>query len=94
MAEAGVDISGHRPKPVAEFAGIHFDFVVTVCDRARESCPVLPGSARHLHAGFPDPPRLAAGAASEEEALDAYRRVRDGIRFFIQRLPDHLADAT
>lgn len=90
MAEAGVDISGHRPKSVGEVAGIPFDFVVTVCDSARESCPVFPGATRIVHAGFEDPPRLAQTAACEDEALMHYRRVRDQIRAFVAALPEAL----
>jgi arsenate reductase len=88
MAEAGVDISGQRSKSVAEIAGEPLDLVVTVCDDARESCPVFPGRVSTRHAGFEDPPRAAAGAASEEEALACYRRVRDEIRAFVERLRD------
>ena len=90
MAEAGVDISGHRSKLISEFEGQKFDYVVTVCDRARESCPVFPGRARAVHAGFDDPPQLARDAATEEEALRHYRRVRDEIRAFVETLPDAL----
>lgn len=86
MAEAGVDISAHRSKTPAE-AGGPFDLVVTVCDAARESCPVLPGAPRVLHAGFEDPPRLARDARCEDEALSHYRRVRDEIRRFVASLP-------
>lgn len=89
MAEAGVDISGHRSKSLDEFSRICLDWVVTVCDRANESCPVFPGEVRRLHAGFDDPPRLAAGA-SDEGGMEAYRRVRDEIRTFVERLPDRL----
>lgn len=85
MAEAGVDISGQRSQTLAELEG-PFDLVVTVCDHAAETCPVLPG-ARTLHAGFPDPPRLAQGAASEEAALRPFREVRDAIRAFVATLP-------
>jgi arsenate reductase len=92
MAEAGVDIAGQRPKSPNELGGIEFDWVVTVCDNARESCPVLPGSARTLHVGFDDPPYFAAGAATEEEALATYRRVRDEIRAFVESLPEALTD--
>jgi len=87
MAEAGVDISGHRSKHLDELEGIDFDFVVTVCDHARESCPFFPGRARRLHKGFEDPPRLARNAATQEEGLDHYRRVRDEIRRFVEGLP-------
>jgi arsenate reductase len=90
MAEAGVDISGQRSKDVSELASVPFDLVVTVCDHARESCPVFPGRARRVHRGFEDPPRLAAGASSEEEALGHYRRVRDEIRRFVEALPESL----
>lgn len=92
MAEVGVDISGQRAKTVDELpAGLAFDLVVTLCGGAREACPFVPGKARRLHAGFDDPPALAAGAASENEALDHYRRVRDAIRDFVRDLPGRLA---
>lgn len=84
MAEAGVDISSHRSKRPEDVAPV--DVVVTVCDSARESCPALPG-ARVMHVGFDDPPRLAATARSDEEAMTHYRRVRDEIRAFVETLP-------
>lgn len=90
MAEAGVDISGHRSKNVTELADVDFDAVVTVCGHAHETCPRFPGGARVVHAGFDDPPTLAERAASEEEKLDCYRRVRDEIRVFVERLPEAL----
>jgi len=92
MAEAGVDISTHRSKHVDELADVPLDFVVTVCSRAHESCPVFPGRTRTVHVGFDDPPRLAADAADEDEALQHYRRVRDEIRAFAETLPDGLTD--
>lgn len=88
MAEAGVDISGQRSKHVAELNDIPLDFIVTVCDQANEACPVIPGKAQRLRVGFDDPPRLAADAKTEEEALPHYRRVRDGIRHFVEHLND------
>jgi arsenate reductase len=91
MAEAGVDISGQRSKLVGDLLGVEFDYVVTVCDNAREACPVYPGRAKVVHVGFDDPPRLAAGARTEEERLAPYRRVRDAIRAFVETLPDVLA---
>lgn len=91
MTEAGVDMSTHRSKHVEEMAGIAFDCVFTVCDSASEHCPVFAGTARHIHAGFDDPPRLAAGATSEEAALAPYRRVRDEIRDYVAKLPDLVA---
>jgi thioredoxin type arsenate reductase len=89
MREAGVDISGHSSKRPDEI-GVPFDVVVTVCDSAHEACPVFAG-ARTVHVGFDDPPRLAKGAASDDEAMPHYRRVRDEIRAFIERLPGALA---
>jgi arsenate reductase (thioredoxin) len=88
MAEAGVDISGHRSKLAEELRNIEFDYVVTVCGHAQENCPVFPGKARLVHVGFDDPPRLAANAKTEEERLAPYRRVRDEIREFVKNLPD------
>ena len=90
MAEAGVDISGHRSKHVDELRGIPFDHVVTVCDHANENCPVFPGGASRIHAGFDDPPRFAANAGTEAEALAHYRRVRDEIRKFVEQMPSVL----
>jgi len=90
MREAGVDISGQRSKTLDDLAGERFDWVVTVCGHAHETCPVFPAGARVLHRGFDDPPRLAEGARSEEEALAPYRRVRDEIRRFIESLPEGL----
>jgi arsenate reductase len=87
MGEAGVDIASQRSKHVDELKGTRFDAVVTVCDRAHESCPVFPGAARMIHRGFDDPPLLARDAATEEEALAVYRRVRDEIREFVLGLP-------
>lgn len=87
MAEAGVDISGQRSKHVDELKDIEFDYVVTVCAHAHESCPVFPGHAKVVHVGFDDPPRLARDAETEEEALNQYRRVRDEIRAFVEKLP-------
>jgi arsenate reductase len=90
MAEAGVDISGHRSKTVADLSTKDFDYVVTVCDHAYESCPLFPGKAKVVHVGFDDPPRLAKDAQTEEEALTHYRRVRDEIKAFVKTLPDSL----
>jgi arsenate reductase len=90
MAEAGVDIAGHRSKHVGELMDIQFDYVVTVCGHAEEHCPAFPGKTRVIHVGFDDPPRLAAGAATEGERLAHYRRVRDEIRAFVETLPSSL----
>ena len=90
MAEAGVDISGQRSKSLHEFTDAPLDVVVTVCDAASQSCPLPPANARVVHVGFDDPPALARGAASQEEAMGHYRRVRDEIRRFIETLPESL----
>lgn len=92
MAEAGVDISGHHSKHVDTLKNIVFDYVITVCDHAHESCPLFPGKTRVVHVGFDDPPRLARTARTEDEALQHYRRVRDEIRAFVERLPDGLKE--
>lgn len=86
MQEAGVDISTQHSKTVDELRDVPFDLVVTVCDDAHENCPLFPGPARILHAGFDDPPRLAKDAATEAEALAHYRRVRDEIRAFVEKM--------
>lgn len=90
MQEAGVDISEQISKHVDSLTGEQFDYVVTVCDSARESCPMFSNGAKLIHVGFDDPPRLAADAKSEEQALTHYRRVRDEIKRFIQTLPEAL----
>ena len=90
MAEIGVDISNHRSKHVDDFKDMSFDVVITVCDKARESCPVFPGNTRMIHEGFDDPPALARDAKNEEETLGHYRRVRDEIKAFVEKLPDLL----
>jgi arsenate reductase len=90
MAEAGVDISHQRSKTLDEFRSTEFDYVVTVCGHARESCPVFPVGTKAVHAGFDDPPLMAAAFDTEESKLDCYRIVRDQIKDFIQTLPEAL----
>lgn len=92
MAEAGVNISSQHSKLVEELDNIRFDYVITVCNNARESCPLFKGKAKIVHVGFEDPPKLAADAKTEEEALEHYRRVRDEIRAFVERLPEALEE--
>ena len=84
MKELGIDISAHRSKHVDEFAGEEFDYVLTVCDNANESCPVLPGQGRRLHRSFEDP---AAVRDTEEQRLAVFRKVRDGIREYLRTFP-------
>jgi arsenate reductase len=83
MNEIGIDISSHRSKSVDEFIGQQFDYVITVCDNANETCPVFsskagPGKTERIHQSFEDPP--APGAADEATTLAVFRRVRDEIR--------------
>lgn len=92
MAEMGIDVSGHRSKTVDELGEAQFDYLVTVCGHAHETCPLFPGNAKVVHHGFGDPPKLAADAACEEEALGNYRRVRDEIREYVLTLPGILGD--
>jgi arsenate reductase len=84
MRELGIDISAHRSKSVDEFAGRHFDYVLTVCDNALETCPVFPGDCVTLHRNFEDP---AAFQGSEEERMALFRRVRDDLRAWLRSLP-------
>jgi arsenate reductase (thioredoxin) len=90
MAEAGVDIRSHHSKHVDELKDVAFDYVVTVCGHANETCPVFPGKTRVVHVGFQDPPALAKNAKTEQEALSHYRRVRDQIKAWIETLPQSL----
>ncbi len=90
MQEAGVDISTHQSKLATSLKDIEFDYVVTVCGHANETCPMFPAKTKVVHVGFDDPPRLAQEKETEEEKLDCYRRVRDEIRCFIESLPDGL----
>jgi arsenate reductase len=88
MAEDGVDITVQQSKTLQSLleAGVTFDVVFTVCGHADENCPLFPGKTRVIHHGFDDPPKLAKLAATEEEAFQHYRRVRDEIRAWVQRL--------
>jgi arsenate reductase len=81
MREAGIDITGHCSKHVDEFEGQQFDYVITVCDNARETCPVFFGKAKKLHRDFEDP---AAATGSEEQRLVVFRRVRDQLRAYLR----------
>ncbi len=81
MSELGIDITGYRSKHVDVFSGQPFDFVITVCDNARETCPVFFGDAQKLHHDFEDP---AAATGSEPERLAAFRRVRDELRTYLK----------
>ncbi len=88
MREIGIDISGHRSKSVDEFIGQELDLVITVCDNAKESCPVFPGGTQRLHWPFEDP---AAVTGSEEQRLAAFRSIRDQIQSRIRLFLDNAA---
>lgn len=81
MKEIGIDISGQPSKSVREFAGRPFDYIVTVCDHARQSCPVFPAGTERIHWSFEDP---AAVQGTESERLAAFRRIRDQLQQRIQ----------
>jgi len=87
MAEAGIDISEQKSKDVDALGNMEFDYVITLCDNARESCPYFPAKTKLIHQGFEDPPKFAEEAKNEEEAMAHYRRVRDEIRAFVETFP-------
>jgi arsenate reductase len=89
MLEAGVDISSHYSKTTEELPKLTFDYVITVCDSAKENCPYFPGG-RVVHVGFQDPPFLTKEMSNEEEILSIYRRVRDEIEVFIKNMKKEL----
>jgi len=89
MQESGIDISGQKSKPVSALKDMAFDTVITVCDSARENCPLFPGKTKVLHFDFADP---AAAKGSEQEVLAVFRRVRDDIRDFVSGLPEYLSN--
>lgn len=86
MAEVGVDISEHQSKHVGSLLGTPFDYVVTLCSHANEHCPIFPGKAKVIHVEFDDPASLAVGARTQEEMLFHYRRVRDEIKAFVEKM--------
>jgi arsenate reductase len=89
MAEAGVDISSHISKHVEDLQGIEFDYVVTVCDNAKENCPVFADRTKLIHKSFEDPTFLIG---TKVQVLAAFRKVRDEIRAFIKTLPESLTE--
>lgn len=85
MRELGIDLTGHRSKHVDEFTGQDFDYVLTVCDNAREICPIFPARTAMIHHSFDDP---AAVEGSEDQRIAAFRRVRDEIRSYLRTFPE------
>lgn len=90
MKEIGIDISAHHSKTTADIGHKNFDYVITVCSHAHETCPTLQTETKIIHHTFDDPPKLANNAANDEEALHHYRRVRDEIKSYIHTLPEAL----
>lgn len=90
MAEAGVDISAQTSNHINDFPGVDFDYVVTLCDNARQQCPVFTGGAKLVHRPFSDP-YFAEG--TEQQIMDAFRRTRDEIREFVENMPDNLPES-
>jgi arsenate reductase len=90
MAEAGVDISRQQSQTLDELPVNTMDYVISVCSHADQHCPILPAKIKRLHIGFDDPPKLAAHAKNEAEAMQHYRRVRDEIRACIEKIDTFL----
>lgn len=90
MAEVGIDISAQRAKGIETLGDIEFDYVITLCDHAHETCPVFPAKTGLVRVDFDDPPKRAAGMRNEEDAMRHYRRVRDEIKAFVESLPEAL----
>lgn len=90
MKELNIDISDHHSKTLESLGGLLFDYVITLCGHADETCPVLPIKSKKIHVGFDDPPLLAKSSGTHEEALTHYRRVRDEIKDFILELDKFL----
>ena len=87
MSEIEIDISPNRSKNILEFKGVEFDYVITVCDNAKERCPVFPGGGKHIHKGFTDPSRAKG---SDDQKLMAFKMVRDEIKAWIQKNFQHI----
>ena len=94
MAEVGVDIGNYVSKTINELPVQDFDYVITLCGHANETCPLFSGGAKKIHVGFDDPPALARGESDEDVAQGHYRRVRDEIRAFVESLSDSLKNHT
>ena len=85
MKEKNIDISGYRSKSIEEFKSSNFDYIITLCDSAKETCPYFPGKI--IHHGFGDPPAIAKKCKTKEEKLRVYKKIRDEIEEFVQTLP-------
>nr|WP_321401607.1 arsenate reductase ArsC [uncultured Desulfobacter sp.] len=96
MAEAGVDISGQQSKRINQFMDRQLDAVITVCGHAHETCPYFPPRCKVIHVGFDDPPKMAQALAEQgataEQQLDCYRKIRDEIKAFVEKMPENIND--
>ena len=92
MADAGVDISGRLSKHASKMMDIPYDYAITVCSHARETCPFFADDVKRLHVEFDDPPFLTKDMSDREEKLAVYRRIRDEIREFVERMPANLSE--
>jgi len=94
MAESGVNISGQTSKHIDAFKDVELDAVITVCGHAHETCPYFPARCKVVHVGFDDPPKLADELAkqgeSKERQLDCFRKVRDEIKAFVEKMPENI----
>ncbi len=90
MMEAGVDISDHHSKHIDSLKNESFDYVITVCDNANETCPYFPANCKIIHKSFEDPPKTALNLKDKNEILNCYRKVREEIKNFVETLPDIL----
>ncbi len=93
MQEEGIDITAHKSQHIDDFLHFNFDYVVTVCDNAHDTCPIFPASATVVNISFDDPPKLAALVEGDQRKLNCYRVVRDQIKEFVQTLPNSLYDS-
>ena len=92
MAEAGVDISHYKSQHLDEFKNTTFDYVITVCGHAHETCPLFPGGSKIIYMGFDDPPKMAELFEDPQKKLDCYRKIRDEIKAYVTTLPNSLTD--
>ena len=92
MAEIGIDISNQESRSIDALKDRGFDYVISLCDSAQKNCPSFPARTKVIHVGFEDPPKLAATARTEEEAMMHYRRIRDEIQTFVEKMPEVLLD--
>ena len=92
MAEKNIDISNHKSKNIHDYTDIDFDYIITVCGHAHETCPVVFSKSKIIHKGFDDPPQMAQKLTDKEKKLNCYRKIRDEIYEYVKTLPDALKE--